>query len=58
MGLPRGVLRRGPRIEAHTLGVLDLSGGTAGTLMAADRTGEAFAHFFRRLCEPGRLAFS
>jgi hypothetical protein len=49
MGFLRWLLRRGPRIEAHTLGVLDLSGGTAGALMAADRT--ALAPLFRRVSE-------
>jgi len=49
MGFLRSLLRRGPRIEAHTLGVLDLSGGTAGALMAADRS--ALAPLFRRVSD-------
>lgn len=49
MGFLRWLLRRGPRIEAHTLGVLDLSGGTAGALMAADQA--ALAPLFRRVSE-------
>jgi len=49
MGFLRWLLGRGPRIEAHTLGVLDLSGGTAGGLMAADRA--ALAPLFRRVSE-------
>ena len=48
-----GWLRRlfgGPRrVEAHTLGMLDLSGGTAGALMAVDRA--ALAPLFRRVSE-------
>jgi hypothetical protein len=48
-----GLLRRlfgGPRrVEAQTLGLLDLSGGTAGALMAADRA--ALASLFRRVSE-------
>ena len=49
MSFLRRLLGRGPRIEAHTLGVLDLSGGTAGALMATDRA--ALAPLFRRVSE-------
>jgi len=49
MAFLRRLLRRGPRIEAHTLGILDLSSGTAGALMATDRT--ALAPLFRRVSE-------
>ncbi len=47
MGWLRRLLGGPQRVEADTLGMLDLSDGTAGALMAVDRA--ALAPLFRRV---------